>query len=29
MPWWLKTPILQPTALAAETNLAEGLALAQ
>jgi hypothetical protein len=29
MPWWLKTPILMPTALVAEMNLAEGLAIAQ
>ena len=29
MPWWLKTSILVPTALAAVTNLALGLALAQ
>jgi hypothetical protein len=29
MLWWLKTPVLLPTALAAEMNLAEGLTLAQ
>jgi len=30
MPWWLKMPAVQQTALAAAvTNLAEGLALAQ
>ena len=29
MPWWLKMPIVQQTALAAVTNLAGGLALAQ
>jgi hypothetical protein len=28
MPWWLKIPIVQQTALAAVTNLEEGLALA-
>ena len=28
MPWWLKMPIVQQTALTAVTNLAEGLALA-
>jgi hypothetical protein len=27
-PWWLKTPVLLPTALATATNLAAGLAFA-
>jgi hypothetical protein len=29
IPWWLKTPILLPTALATVTSLAEGKAVAK